>query len=226
MCGRYRLTSAERFKEKFNVEDDLDWSPRYNIAPTDLVPVIRQRPDRPARYASPLKWGLIPFWSKDPNMGVKMINARAEGISDKPAFREPFRNRRCLVPAEGFYEWQKLGKTKQPFHFGMADGSLFAFAGLWDRWRSPQGEVIESCSIITTGPNELMRDVHDRMPVILPEDAYELWLDPGFHRLGELSELLKPFDPALMKRFPVSVRVSSVKNDDAECIEEVRTLFA
>jgi len=154
---------------------------------------------------------------KDPGIGYKLINARSETVTSKPAFREAFESRRCLVPADGFYEWSRAEKAKQPFHFGMHDDSLFAFAGLWHRRRDHGGQVVESCSILTTAPNALLADVHDRMPVILFPEHYDLWLDPGFRRVQALQELLSPFDATLMRRYAVSTRVNFVKNDDPEC---------
>ena len=183
MCGRYRLTrKKEILAEHFGIEPDDNWQPRYNVAPTQDIAVIRQHRDEPKRIASVMRWGLIPFWSKDPNAGFKMINARAEDVAEKPAFREALRKRRCLIPADGFYEWQKSGGKKRPFCFTMADDSLFAFAGIWERWKNPEGQWIETCSIITTTPNQLTEDVHDRMPVILHPEDYDLWLDPGFQQ--------------------------------------------
>lgn len=223
MCGRFRLSrSKEIIAQHFDIADEVEWSPRYNIAPAQRVAVVRQNPERPVRQFSTMRWGLIPFWSKDASVGYKMINARAETVAEKPAFREPFRNRRCLIPVDGFYEWKEEGKSKQPYHFGMADNSLFAFAGLWDRWKNPQGDVIETCSIITTTPNALLADVHDRMPAILPLSNYDLWLDPGFKNTGDLKELLRPFDAGRMRRYPVSTRVNLVKNDDPDCAVEVK----
>jgi putative SOS response-associated peptidase YedK len=148
-----------------------------------------------------------------------MINARAETVASKPAFREALRKRRCLIPSDGFYEWAKHGKTKTPYCFTMADDRPFAFAGLWNSWRSPEGQTVETCSIITTTPNSLCADVHDRMPVILPDDAYDLWLDPGFQKPDAICDVLKPFDPALMRRYEVSTRVNLVKNDDPACAD-------
>ena len=150
-----------------------------------------------------------------------MINARAETVATKPSFREALKKRRCLIPADGFYEWKKDGKTKTPFCFTMADDSTFAFAGIWETWKNPVGQLIETCSIITTTPNVLLQDVHDRMPVILPDDAYDPWLDPGFQKTDAVGELLKPFDPSLMRQYEVSSRVNLVKNDDAACAEPV-----
>ena len=222
MCGRYRLSRSKQFlAEHFGTEPDDDWVPRYNIAPTQSVPVIRQRLQEPKRLGSNMRWGMIPFWAKDANIGVKMINARAETVATKPSFRDALKKRRCLIPSDGFYEWVRNGKAKTPFCFALADDSVFAFAGLWDSWRSTDGQTVETCTIITTTPNALCADVHDRMPVILPADAHDLWLDPGFQETNDICDLLKPFDPALMRRFELSSRVNSVKNDDPACAEPV-----
>jgi putative SOS response-associated peptidase YedK len=204
-------------QQYFDTAEEVDWEPRYNIAPSQQVGIVRQDRTKPERHLSLARWGLIPFWAKDPNIGFKTINARSETAPSKPAFREAFRTRRCLVPADGFYEWQRSGKAKQPFHFGMGDDSLFAFAGLWDRWKDPTGQVVESCSILTTTPNALLADVHNRMPAILSPENYDLWLDPGLERVNAVTELLSPFDARLMKRYPVSTRVNFVKNDDPDC---------
>jgi putative SOS response-associated peptidase YedK len=161
--------------------------------------------------------GPDPVLGEGPQHRYKLINARSETVTSKPSFREAFESRRCLIPADGFYEWKRTEKAKQPFHFGMADDSLFAFAGLWDRWKEASGQAVESCSILTTTPNALLADVHDRMPVILNPEHYDLWLDPGFRRAETLKEMLNPFDATLMKRHPVSTRVNFVKNDDPEC---------
>jgi putative SOS response-associated peptidase YedK len=218
MCGRYRLSRRKQLiQEYFDTAEEVDWEPRYNIAPSQNVGIIRQDRVQPERHFSLARWGLIPHWAKDPGIGYKLINARSETVASKPSFRESFESRRCLIPADAFYEWKRTERTKQPFHFGMADDSLFAFAGLWDRWRDASGQMVESCSILTTVPNSLLADVHDRMPVILPPERYDLWLDPGFRRVEALKELLGPFDATLMKGYPVSTRVNFVKNDDPEC---------
>ncbi len=219
MCGRYRLTrKKEILAEHFGIEPDDNWQPRYNVAPTQDVTVIRQDPAEPKRTGGTMRWGLIPFWSKDPKAGFKMINARSEDIAEKPAFREALKKRRCLIPADGFYEWQKSGGTKRPFCFTMADEGLFAFAGIWERWKDPEGKWVETCSIITTAANALCEDIHDRMPVILHPEDYDLWLDPGFENTEELRALLKPYESDQMKRFEVSSRVNAVKNDDPDCV--------
>ena len=221
MCGRFRLTRAAKVAELFAIDPDDDWVPRYNIAPAQDILVIRQHPEEPRRFASNMRWGLIPLWAKDASIGYKMINARAETVASKPAFRETLKKRRCLIPGDGFYEWVKNGKTKTPFCFTMADESIFAFAGIWEQWKNTEGKMVETCSIITTTPNSLVRDVHDRMPVILPDDAYDLWLDPGFTKMEELQPLLKPYDADAMRCYRVSQRVNQVKNDDPECAVEI-----
>jgi putative SOS response-associated peptidase YedK len=218
MCGRYRLSRRKQIVEEyFDAHGDEDWSPRYNIAPTQPVPVIRQHPHEPRRVFSLMRWGLIPNWAKDMSGSAGMINARSETATMKPAFRDPMRFRRCLVPADGFYEWRKTGTSKQPYCFDVKDGQLFAFAGLWDGWRDRSGQWIRSCSILTTTPNALTSPVHDRMPVILARDAYDLWLDPDMTNVDLLSDLLKRFDARLMRSFAVSSRLNQVANDDEAC---------
>ena len=219
MCGRYRLSRRKQLVEEYFDCDpwDEDWSPRYNIAPTQTVPVIRQNPKEPIRELSVMKWGLVPHWAKDSSGAVGMINARSETASTKAAFHDPIRFRRCLIPADGFYEWKRDGKTKQPFCFEVNQGRLFAFAGLWDRWKDPGGNWIKTCSILTTTPNAVTSSVHDRMPVILDPDNYDLWLDPGVTKVEAVSDLMKPYDARLMRSYPVSTRINHVANDDEEC---------
>ena len=177
-----------------------EWSPRYNVAPTQPILTIRQNAGEPVRRLSTMRWGLIPSWAKDPGIGYK---------------------KRCLVPADGFYEWKREGKITQPYCFEVNDGELFAFAGLWDRWVSPQGELIESCTILTTTPNSLLAEIHDRMPAILSPDYCDLWLDPAFRDTASVSEMLRPFEASLMRRYPVSTRVNQVQNDDPDCAKPV-----
>jgi putative SOS response-associated peptidase YedK len=222
MCGRYRLSRRKQLVEEYfgTASGDDDWNPRYNIAPSQPVVTIRQDASEPVRKLSMMRWGLLPSWAKDPSVGYETINARAETVATTASFREPFKSQRCLIPADGFYEWQRNGKTKQPYCFEVNDGELFAFAGLWDRWMNPHGESIESCTILTTTPNSLLSDIHDRMPVILGPDNYDLWLDPAFRDASSLSEMLKPLDAALMNCYPVSTRVNQV-HDDAECAKLV-----
>jgi putative SOS response-associated peptidase YedK len=233
MCGRFRIAKKkEILEEAFEVDDaadDGDWAPRYNVAPGQEIAVVRQDATNPVRLLSRMRWGLIPSWAKDPGAGFKMINARSETAADMPAFREPLRSRRCLIPADGFYEWKREGKEKLPFCFTLVDEAVFAFAGLWDEWKGPQGQMIATCSILTTTPNRLLQDIHDRMPVMLERDAYDVWLDPGFRRVEELQPLLKPYPAEAMRRYRVSQRVNQVKNDDPECtaaIDAEKTLFS
>jgi putative SOS response-associated peptidase YedK len=219
MCGRYRLSRKDRFPEYFEVDPFDDFEPRYNIAPTQDVAVVRQ--DGDTRVLSKMRWGLIPSWAKDGSMSASLINARSETVLDKPAFRDSFRSRRCLIPADGFYEWKRSGKMKQPYQFGMINDALFAFAGIWDRWGAPGGQTIGSCSILTTTPSDLLRDVHDRMPVILPQRHYEAWLNAPPSEDLRLAELLVPFETEQMRRYPVSSLVNSPQNDSAACAMQV-----
>ena len=197
MCGRCRLSRRKQVVEEyFGTASPVehDWNPRYNIAPTQSVPIIRQNPKEPVREMSFVRWGLIPSWAKDSSVATKMINARSETASMKPAFRDALKSRRCLIPADAFYEWKRIGKSKQPYCFEVNDGELFAFAGIWDRWRNASGNAVETCSILTTAPNAVTAGVHDRMPVILDLDSYDRWLDPGMWNVDLVSDLSKPFD--------------------------------
>lgn len=218
MCGRYRLSRRKEIIEQYfdSCSWDREWTPRYNIAPTQSVPVIRQNPRKPVRELSMMKWGLIPYWAKAPFNRTGSINAKSETAATKPAFRDPLRLRRCLIPADGFYEWQRTEASKQPYCFEVKNGDLFAFAGLWDGWKDANGEWIKTCSILTTTPNAVTSAVHDRMPVILNRDAYDLWLDPGIEDVAVVSELLKPYEAGLMRSYPVSTRINHVANDDEE----------
>jgi putative SOS response-associated peptidase YedK len=223
VCGRYRLSRRKQIVEEYfdSPSSEEDWNPRYNIAPTQPIPVIRQNPKEPIRELSLMKWGLIPSWAKGASVAASMINARSETAATKPAFRDPLKFRRCLIPADGFYEWKRDGKTKQPFCFEVNEGQLFAFAGLWDRWKNPDGTWIKTCSILTTTPNAVTSAVHDRMPVILDPDGYDLWLDPGMQNVAVVSELLEPSDSRLMRCYPISTRINHVANDDEECSRPV-----
>jgi len=226
MSGRYRLSRRKQIiEEDFETADwQGDWSPRYNIAPTQSVPVIRQHPKEPIRQLSLMKWGLIPNWAKDPSIATGTINAKSETAATKPAFRDPFKYRRCLIPADGFYEWKRHGTSRQPYCFEVNEGELFAFAGLWDGWKNANGGWIRSCTILTTTPNAVTATVHDRMPVILNQDSYDLWLDPGMNDAQVVSELLKPYDAKSMRSYPVSPRINHVANDDEECSRLVKVL--
>lgn len=225
MCGRYRLSRRKKIVEQYfdTVWDEPEWTPRYNIAPTQPVPVIRQNPTQPEREMSLMRWGLIPSWAKGVS-GSPMINARSETAVMAPAFRDAMKSRRCLIPADGFYEWQKAtaAGAKQPFCFEVSEGELFAFAGLWDRWKDQSGKWIKSCSILTTTPNSVISPVHERMPVILHREDYDLWLDPGMTKFEAICDLFKPFDPLAMRCYPVSARLNHVINDDEGCSTPVQ----
>jgi len=223
MCGRYRLSRRKQIiEEHFDAADwQEDWSPRYNIAPTQPVAVIRQHPKEPVRQISTMRWGLIPHWAKDASGAASTINARSETAAEKPAFRDPMRYRRCLIPADGFYECKRTGTAKQPFCFEVNDGELFAFAGLWDGWKNAEGGWVKTCTILTPPPNAITATVHDRMPVILDRESYDLWLDPSLTNVQVVTELLKPYDPGHMRSYPVSTRINHVGNDDEECSRAV-----
>ena len=218
MCGRYTLAvSAGDLADRFGLTGDLpDLTPRYNVAPTQQVAAVLA--DGGGRKLEMLRWGLVPSWAKDPGIGARMINARGETVAEKPSFRSAFKRSRCLIPADGFYEWQKAAGGKQPFHIRMRDGSPFAFAGLWERWDS-DGEELLTCAIITTSANEVVGEVHDRMPVILPEEDHDLWLDPDFDQKDALTTLLKPYPAEAMEAYAVSRFVNRPGNDDERCIE-------
>ena len=221
MCGRYSLTTApEALRRLFDFDVTPNLEPRYNIAPTQSAPVVRPAADGTGRELAMLRWGLIPSWAKDASIGNKMINARAETVAEKPSFRSAFRHRRCLVPADGFYEWRREGEIRQPFRIGMKGGAPFAFAGLWEHWQSPDGSELETAAILTTNANLALKSIHDRMPVILPPEAYEPWLAPGAdHR--EVANLLCPFPPELILAHPVSTYVNSPRNTGPQCLEAV-----
>jgi putative SOS response-associated peptidase YedK len=214
MCGRFRQTrSQKQLEERFQAEGEV--IPRFNIAPTQPVVTVRQ--EKGKRRLSTMRWGLIPSWAKDMNSSVETVNARSETVTTKLSFRDAVRYRRCLIPADGFYEWKRTGKVRQPYMFEVGKGELFAFAGLWDEWKNPQGQIVESCTILTTTPNALLADIHDRMPVIVTPDKYDLWLDPEVVDFEAVREILKSYDPNKMRHYPVSPRVNQVQNDDADC---------
>ncbi len=215
MCGRFTLTvDPADLQMQLDLKDvPADLKPRYNIAPTQPVAVVTSAQERKVEI---FQWGLIPSWSKDPSMASRMINARAETIHEKPAYRTPFARKRCLILADGFYEWKQLDKSKQPHYISLASGGLFAFAGLWDHWTSPEGDGRRTCTIITCEPNELMEQLHNRMPVILDKDVMWDWLNPTATPI-ELKAMLVPYAKA-MKAYPVSHLVNAPENDTAECI--------
>lgn len=218
MCGRFTLrTPPKDLVEVFQLLHTLEMTPRYNIAPTQPVAVVRQGAS--CREMSFLRWGLVPSWAKDIKIGASLINARADTIATKPSFRTAFKRRRCLIPADGFYEWKKgEGKTKQPFYIRLKKDYPFAFAGLWEHWEGPDNSTIDSCTIMTTDANETLRPLHDRMPVILHEEDYDRWLDPKTDPT-QLGELLKPYPPEEMTAFPISTFVNNARNESAQCIE-------
>lgn len=224
MCGRFTLTlSIDELIEEFELPDHIteERNPRYNIAPTQSILAIRVDAENQQRNMHPLHWGLIPSWSKDPSIGSRMINARAETLSEKPSFRSAFRSRRCLIPTDGFYEWKKTGSKKQPFYIRMKDESVFAFAGLWEHFNGPDGTIIDSCTIITTEPNALMADLHHRMPVILSRDQYDDWLNPANNNTTELQPLLQSYVAEKMQAYPVSPWVNRATNDDIQCVKQL-----
>lgn len=221
MCGRYSLTRRQaEIIERFGVEQmvaapDSDLQ-RYNVAPTQEIPVVFLSDDK--RTLAEFRWGLIPYWTKDPKKTKPMINARSESVAEKAFFKGCLQRRRCLIPASGFYEWQKTAGGKVPINFHLEDQKLFAFAGLWDQWQSPDGSVIRSCTILTTAANAVVSSIHDRMPVILEPDSEALWLDPTIKEYEQIAHLLKPYAKPDMACFPVSSLVNSVKHDDAQLL--------
>ena len=218
MCGRYTLrTPVEKLAEEFGFDaSTVEVSPNYNVAPTQEVAAVLSEGGE--RRLELLRWGLIPSWADDPGIGSRMINARAETAPEKPSFRRAFRERRCLIPADGFYEWKRMNGAKQPFYIRMKEGRPFAFAGLWEGWKDNGGPEIRSCAILTTRPNALAGEIHDRMPVILPAGSYDAWLDPEAEK-EELVDLLAPYPEAEMEAYPVSRFVNSPSNNDPRCIE-------
>jgi putative SOS response-associated peptidase YedK len=226
MCGRFTLrTRASVLSEHFAC-DIPDLQRRYNVAPTQMVASVRGDADSPQREFLMLRWGLIPTWAKDVSIGSRMINARAETVADKPAFRTAFRRRRCIVLADGYFEWAKRGRVKQPYYFRMRDDRPFGLAGLWEVWRDKSTEnVIQSCAVITTEANELSHPIHDRMPAILAPDDYETWLAPSARDVATLQAMLSPFDARQMVVDAVSTHVNSPRNDDPRCVQVIRELF-
>ena len=215
MCGRYSLTAdLGELAGRFEFDGDWDaFDKRYNIAPTQEVLTVVGGQTRRAGF---MRWGLIPFWAKNASIGSRMINARAETVAEKPAFRTALRRRRCLVLADGFYEWQKVGKNKRPMRIAMGAGEPFAFAGLWETWKDPEGTVIPSCTIITTTPNDLLKPIHNRMPVILSREVEDFWLDNSIDDPAALTSVLTPYPDDAMEAFEVSSLVNSVANDGHE----------
>src|ERR1039457_1492840 len=228
MCGRYgRRADKQRIAEWMqahdtNVFDDSYLAPPYNVAPQSFQPVVRLSPETGERELTIMRWGLVPFWSKDGKIAFNTINAKAETITTSPAYREPMKRRRCLVPADWFYEWKKLdAKTKQPYAIAMKDRSLLAFAGLWDSWKDKTtGQTLDTYTVITADPNELMESIHTRMPVILAPRDYERWMEPGEPSHPPI-DLLRPYPAEDMAAWPVSARVGNIRNNDPTLVEPV-----
>lgn len=224
MCGRFTIrTPAKDVAQLFDV-DVPELAPRYNVAPSQEIPAVRLDSGTGQRELALLRWGLVPFWADDPKTGYSMINARAETVAQKRSFRAPFRKRRCLIVADGFYEWQKAegkGKQKkQPYFIHMVDDRPFAFAGLWEQWKR-DGDEIESCTIIVTEANDLVAEFHDRMPVILSPRDYDIWLDAEFEDEEKLQSMLRPYPSKEMEAYPISTTVNSPKNNVPECVERI-----
>jgi putative SOS response-associated peptidase YedK len=222
MCGRFtRTQSVAAITKEFGLEESsFEPGQSYNVAPAQKVAIIINDGQKRLVMA---RWGLVPSWAKDISMGNKMINARAETITEKPSYRSAFKKRRCLVVADGFYEWQNVGGEKRPAHIRLKSGKPFGFAGLYEVWNSPEGEEVITCAVITTEANELMRPIHDRMPVIIPKDREDEWLSPATEDQAQLLELLKPYEASEMEAYPVSKRVNSPQNNSADCIKPAKT---
>lgn len=222
MCGRFtQKTPRKSLAREFQVAEVPEMEPRYNIAPAQKIIGISQKSGE--REARAFKWGLVPSWAKDTSMGARLINARSETVGEKPAFREAFKRRRCIIPADGFYEWQRSAGRKQPYYFSMPEGRPFRFAGLRESWKGHQGEVLESCTILTTEANESVRVAHDRMPVILHASDYDLWLDEDLRKVEDIKELLRPYPASEMISYPVGLLVNNVRSEGSELIEPLKS---
>ncbi|WP_033542592.1 SOS response-associated peptidase [Planococcus sp. CAU13] len=224
MCGRFALyADYKMILERFDIDqasfEEEEYEPSYNIAPSQQVAAVIS--DGSSNRLGKLQWGLIPPWAKEAKIGYKMINARAETAAEKPSYRNAFKKKRCLIIADSFYEWRKEETGKKPMLIKMKSDEPFAFAGLWESWKSPEGETVYSCSILTTSPNNVMESIHDRMPVILSKEAEKIWLDPDVQDIGLLESLLKPFDAAEMEAYEVSDQVNSPKNNTPELIRKI-----
>lgn len=224
MCGRFALyADYEALLERFEIEeaalDRASYEENYNVAPSQQIAAVIN--DGKRNRLGTLRWGLIPSWAKDEKIGYKMINARAETAAEKPSFRSAFKKKRCLIPANAFYEWKKGQDGKTPMLIHLEGDELFAFAGLWESWESPEGEVVHSCTILTTQPNAVMADIHDRMPVILDKEAEKTWLDPNVQDPELLQKLIKPYEAEVLEAYEVSSAVNSPKNKGQELIRKI-----
>jgi len=221
MCGRYTIRIDGNYLINFSNEEgaELFGRRRFNVAPTQEAPIVRPVDDQPEITLA--HWGLVPSWAKDPKIGARMINARSETVAEKPSFRAAFKRRRCLVLADGYYEWRKVGKEKWPFHIHLQDRGTIAFAGLWEVWKSEPDTRMESFTIITTTANEFTKELHDRMPVILSPDDYEQWLDPAEQPADRLTAMLEPYAAKPLQMTAVSQYVNSVRHEGPECIEPI-----
>jgi len=228
MCGRYSLTMApEALRRLFDFDTTPNLQPRYNVAPTQSLPVLRTTGGGKGRELAMLNWGFIPSWAKEASTGGKMINARSETVAEKPSFRDAFQHRRCLVPADGFYEWRREGEVKQPFRIGMKGGKPFAFAGLWECWEGTGDETaVETFTILTTVANRKLRPIHHRMPAILAPESYGIWLDTRPDNTNRALSVLKPFSDEPMAFYRVSTRVNGPRNDDPDCVKPISPFAA
>jgi len=222
MCGRFsQTTKPQKLAEKFQIQLKValeEFQPRYNVSPSSSVPCIRVPEGENQPVLESLKWGLIPSWAKDPQIGFKLANARAETVDSLPSFRPAFKARRCLVPIDGFYEWDQNTKPKQPYYFHLKNEEPFCLAGLWETWKHPDGGLINTFTLITTEPNEVVKSAHDRMPVILDEKDFTFWLDSKNEDLEKLKKLLKPYPASAMAGYPVSTYMSKAGNEGSDCI--------
>jgi putative SOS response-associated peptidase YedK len=220
MCGRYLLISpVEAMRRFFDVGGLLNLPPRYNVAPTQDAPVLRLDKEG-HRELIQMRWGLVPSWAKDLSEGARAINARAESVATKSTFRDAFLRRRCLIPTDGFFEWEKKGKVRQPWWIAPAEGGLMALAGVWERWRSPEGGIVRTYAVITTDANELVLRLHDRMPVVVPPEDFPAWLDRATPP-DQLKNIMRPYPSERITAHPVSRRLNDVRNDDLDCIAPV-----
>jgi putative SOS response-associated peptidase YedK len=220
MCGRYTIVaSPEALRALFGYAEQPNFPPRYNVAPTQPIPIVRFV--NGARHFALVRWGLLPSWVKDPKKFTLLINARGESLSDKPAFRAAMKRRRCLIPADGFYEWKGGGPRKQPYYIRAKSGEPFAFAGLWETWTGPNGEELETAAIVTTAANKTLAPIHDRMPVIVPPDQFDLWLDNSTEDVAAVAALIHPAPENLLEAYPISTDVNRVANDNPKLLEPV-----